>query len=204
MKRRLILWSAPVVALVGYGALGTWGDVQMQDQIGVRTASVQAIGECRDAREWPLRYCRTKPEGVPPRLYREGIVFNRFTRHVHSVTRSWRFPDSTSWRMVQDSLTDRMHDLGGDQFTCDWSNWPDGRGHAAWRFAQHDVQLHEFSWPTENHGVWERAAEWGIELTSRSEHRGCPRPRRIVRLMTPREIRAAVQRRLAELWNGSG
>jgi hypothetical protein len=74
----------------------------------------------------------------------ERVGFDRWTRQLTAVHRSWRVPDSMAWTRAQDSIALALDRRGGTRLTCGRQINPalaSIRASEVWRFPDYDVRL---------------------------------------------------------------
>jgi hypothetical protein len=145
---------------------------------------------CQDQTEPRVRHCRATRRGGDGVLEYGQVGFDPRTLEVHFWMHRWESKDSTRWLQIADSVRRAMDRHGGRAIVCAPVRDDELESLEGWRFRDQDVALSVLR-SNSRRGSF-RPSPWQVILKGGPLARDCPRVR--TRLMTPREIIAAVMR----------
>jgi hypothetical protein len=145
---------------------------------------------CQDQTRPRVRHCWAERRGGDGVVEFGRVSFDPRTLEVYSWTHRWEPKDSTRWFQLSDSIRRAVDRQGGRPIVCAPVRDDELQSLEGWRFRNQEVALSVLR--SRPRGEFFRPPPWELILTGGRLARDCPRMR--TRLMTPREIVAALLR----------
>ena len=191
---RVSLWTGFGMVMLVAGYCGVWRPATMMHQVGIDGLLPEAGRRCERAKRFVVICSSVRPPGVRQwEVPAERIVLNSVTRANLGAIRTWDEPDSVAWERARDSIRKAMQARSAVSLDC---GYPRRAGHGAvedWKLPQQDIRVMAFR--SGGRGLF--APAWAIQVAGRSGRPHCFDGTITVRLLTPREILALIQKRIA-------
>lgn len=214
--RRVLIRTALCPSICAVVYFGVWRTASMMHEVGLSGWLPESGRDCHRSPTGHIRWCDFEVHDSLGPIRSDRIVLDRFRRPLE-ISHLWRSADSAAWARAQDSVQQRFREA--QPLVCE-SEWMPPRS-KEWQLDRQDVRLsafHQTHWrpgdPVLAHGRHDVAddraalsrmrarAVWLVRVRGEARNRGCE-PHVHVRMLTPREIVAEVNRALAAIWNGA-